>query len=93
MAPKLKDFVAKTCKGHTAFEFQPKARQDINLAKFKELLACKGIEPEACTSLVIIFKCEGCMVSLFKGGKILVKEKSEETAKKAAEKVAAWCKT
>ena len=87
MGGKLKDFTGKTCKGHTAFEFQPKAKKDINLGKFKDCLCQKGIAPEACTPLVVIFKCDDCTVSLFKSGKILVKEKTEEKAKQVAEKI------
>ncbi|MCX6801483.1 MAG: hypothetical protein NT067_00050 [Candidatus Diapherotrites archaeon] len=87
MGGKLKDFTGKTCKGHTAFEFQPKAKQNMDFVKIKALLAEKGISPEASTPLVVIFKFDGCTVSLFKSGKILVKEKTEEKAKKVAEKI------
>jgi len=84
----LKDFVGKPCKSRMAFEFIPKKKQKLGLGKIAEVLREKEVMVEIETPFLLILKFKGKDISLFRSGKIIVKETSEEKeAKKTAEEL------
>lgn len=87
MSAEFKDFVGKACKGRTAFEFLPKSSKNLDLERIRKKLAGKGISIEASTPLVLIFNFDNSTISLFKSGKVLIKEKNEQKAKRLVRKL------
>lgn len=72
----------------TACEFIPKKKQQLNLEGTAQKLREKDVVVDIETPYVLILKFKGKNVSLFKSGKIIVKETPEEkTAKKIAEEL------
>ena len=84
----LSEFVGRPCKSHLAFEFLPKHEANIDLEKTSSKLKKMGIEIEFETPVFVSLKVGGKSVSVFKSGKIMVKETREEApARKIAEKL------
>ena len=79
----LKDFTGKPCRNKSAFEFLPKQRQDIELEQIATVLREKGIQIEADTPFVLMLRVEGHSISMFKTGKILIKNLKEEKKARA----------
>jgi TATA-box binding protein (TBP) (component of TFIID and TFIIIB) len=83
----LKDFVGKPCTSKVSFEFFPKKKTKIDLAKASEELE-KIASIDINSKVLLIIKIGDGTVSIFKNGKILVRgEKDETKARKIAEKV------
>ncbi len=83
----LKEFSAQPCKTQLAFEFLPKKKTTFDLEKTARNLREKGIEVQIETPVFLAIRFEGENISLFKSGKIMVKETREEPkARKIAEK-------
>ncbi len=77
---RLKDFIVDACKADAALEFLPQKKMELDLRKIAEKLA-KFAQIQAETPHVLIFTFKGVNVSLFKSGRILVKEADEEKAR------------
>jgi TATA-box binding protein (TBP) (component of TFIID and TFIIIB) len=83
----LKDFVGKPCTSKVSYEFFPKKKTKIDLAKASEELA-KIATIDINSKVLLIVKIDLGTVSIFKNGKILVRgEKDETKARNTAEKV------
>ncbi len=74
----LDDFIGKPCKSRVAFEFVPKRKQSLRLETVAERLRTAGVFVEVDTPFIVMLKIEGMSVSLFKSGKILVKQTRDE---------------
>ncbi len=82
----LKDFVMQPCKSRLAFEFVPKKKQFLELHKVTEGLKQSGVLVEAVTPFLIMGRCKGSGISIFKSGKIIIKDTNiEDEARKTAE--------
>jgi len=74
----LKDFVGKPCRSMTACEFTPKKKIELNLSLTAQNLREKEIMVEMETPYLLLIKFKGKNISLFKSGKIMVKETHDE---------------
>jgi len=74
----LSEFTAKSCMSKTACEFIPKKKKTMDLIKVAEKLREKEVLVDIETPYVLILKFKGKNISLFKSGKIIVKETPEE---------------
>ncbi len=81
----LNEFTVKSCMSKTACEFIPKKKTELDLSKIAEKLRQKEVLVDIETPYVLILKFKGKNISLFKSGKIIVKETPEE---KEAQKIA-----
>ncbi len=84
--PTIDGFICKACRTRAAFEFIPNQGKKLELEPIKDSLADQGIQIEAFTPFVLVFKLNGVAVSLFQNGKLLVKEKQKDSATKTAKK-------
>ena len=84
----LKDFIAKPCSSRTGYDFLPKQSFSLPLNQVACFFRSQGIFVEADTPVVLLLSINSVSTSLFKTGKILVKDLKEESeAKIIAEKV------
>ena len=82
----LSDFTGQPCRSRLAYEFVPKKENKLNLEKIVEKLRKNEVFIELDTPYLLMLKIGGKNVSLFKSGKIIVKEtKDKKMAKKIAE--------
>ena len=82
----LSEFTAKSCMSKTACEFLPKKKRELDLEKVAENLRKKDVLIDIETPFVLLLKFKGKNISLFKSGKIIVKETPEESEGKAIAK-------
>lgn len=75
----LKDFAILPCKSRLAFEFIPKKNESLQLERIAEQLKKNGIEVEISTPFLLMLRVKGIGVSVFKSGKIIVKDCNIET--------------
>ncbi|MEW6295884.1 MAG: hypothetical protein AB1467_06390 [Candidatus Diapherotrites archaeon] len=75
----LKDFVGKPCKSRTACEFIPKKKIELNLSLTAQNLREKEVIVEMETPYLLLIKFKGKNISLFKSGKMIVKETQDES--------------
>lgn len=82
----LKDFVVQPCKSRMAFEFLPKKKDSLEIEKVSANLKKSGIEIEVETGFLLVCRLQSHGISVFKSGKIIVKDCENETeARKTAE--------
>lgn len=82
----LKDFVVQPCKSRLAFEFLPKKKESLELGKIADALKRNDLELEVETPFMLIVLLNKKQITVFKSGKILVKEtETEQEARKTAE--------
>ncbi len=82
----LKDFVVQPCKSRMAFEFLPKKKDSLEIEKICANLKRSGIEIEVETAFLLVARIEKHGISVFKSGKIIVKDcENEKDARKTAE--------
>lgn len=83
----LDDFQSKLCGSGNSYEFIPKSKQKLDLELVAKKLSTDALI-EAETPFVIMMKYSDAKISLFRSGKLIVKNISDaETAKKIAEKI------
>lgn len=82
----LKDFVVEPCKSRLAFEFLPKKKDSLDLEKMADGLRKNKVEIEVQTPFMLVVTINNRGASVFKSGKIIVKEcGNEPEARKTAE--------
>ncbi len=82
----LKDFVMQPCKSRLAFEFLPKKNGSLEIEKIAACLKKNGAEIEVETAFLLVCRLQNHGVSVFKSGKIIVKDcENEIDARKTAE--------
>lgn len=82
----LKDFIGQPCKSRLAFEFIPRKTHVLDLEKIGETLQKNGVYIETQVPFLLIFRMGGFPVSLFRSGKIMVKQTNDPLeAKKIAQ--------
>jgi len=79
---KIGDYAENFCKADKSIAFIPHKKIEVPLAKLKEKLIEAKASITAETPFVLIFKFHGANVSIFKSGRILVKEVEEKEAKR-----------
>lgn len=85
----LSSFVGKPCKSRLAFEFIPKKKTNLKLKDVAEKLRQAEVFVEIETPFLLILRTCGKEASLFRSGKIIVKETNiESEAKKIAKRIA-----
>jgi hypothetical protein len=87
MSLKLKDFVIDSCKSDKAIAFMPQKKVELPLSELAEKLSESGVSIQAETPFVLIFRFQNASVSLFKSGKLLVKDVDENEAKGIVETI------
>ena len=81
----LKDFIGQPCKSRLAFEFIPKKTQSLDLFPIAQSLQKNGVLIETQVPFLLVFRFNGFPVSLFRSGKIIVKQTNDpQTAKQVA---------
>ena len=84
----LKDFAGKLCRGKSAYEFVPKEKQKFDLSQLAGKLRGAGVEIEVESPYILIVKISGTQASVFKSGKLIVKNTDEEEkAREIAERL------
>jgi len=84
----LKEFAMQPCKSRQAFEFVPKTPLSLDLRKVAEVFRKHNVGVEVETDFLLMLQSDGHAVSLFKSGKIIVKNESEkDAARVVAEKI------
>ncbi len=84
----LKDYVHQPCKSRLACEFVPKKKHELGLDKIAQTLKSDGVMIETQVPFLLIFKLDGLGVSLFRSGKIIVKDTNDMvTAKQIVQKL------
>lgn len=73
----LQDFTGQPCKSRIAFEFIPKAKHELDLEAIAKKLPGHEIRVEVETSFLLMLVVEGHNVSLFKSGKMIVKDTND----------------
>ena len=90
----LDQFTGRPCKSSLAFEFLPKKKEKLDLASAAKQLRMAKVEVEVETPVLLMVKLECTDLSLFRNGKIMVKETREEAkAREKAEKLLKLLKT
>ncbi len=88
MSLKVNDFVSKPCRSSDSFQFVPSEKVSLNLNELVKNFEDEGFFIEFNSSFLISMKISGKRVSLFKSGKVLVKDSdNEEETRKIAEKI------
>lgn len=83
----LDDYFSKLCTSGAAFEFSPKKEMKLDLEKVAEKLRSETLV-EAETPFVLMIKYADAKISIFKSGKIIVRNVEDtRKAKKIAEKI------
>ena len=75
----LKDFVVQACKSRLAFEFLPRKKENLELEKIAQQLKTAGFPLEVETNFLLMTRIGKHGISLFRSGKIIVKETESET--------------
>ena len=84
----LEDYLVKPCSSRTGYDFLPRKQQQIDLGKASQKLREKGYVIDFETPIFFSAKVIGKSVSMFKSGKISVKdEKNKEEARQAVMKI------
>ncbi|MFH1586504.1 MAG: hypothetical protein ABID38_01450 [Candidatus Diapherotrites archaeon] len=84
----LSDYTGKPCRSRQAYEFIPKRKHSLDLEKSAKLLKSEDVYLEVVSPYLLMLNLDGTSLSLFKSGKIIVKEtKDAEKARKIAEKL------
>jgi len=84
----LDDFVGQPCKSRLAYEFIPKKNTTLKLESVAASLRKNGVMVETETPFLLMVKLAGKNCTLFRTGKIIVKETREmEKAREIAEKL------
>ncbi|MBI4044473.1 MAG: hypothetical protein HY392_02075 [Candidatus Diapherotrites archaeon] len=84
----LEGFIVKPCASRTGYDFLPRRQAEIDLGKASHKLRERGFTIDFETPVFFSAKINGKSVSVFKSGKISVKdEKNEEEAAMAAQTV------
>lgn len=86
MKLELKDFIIDPCKSDKAIEFLSQKRVELKLNEIADSLR-EQAEVKAETPFVIIFKFRNTSISLFKSGRILVKDVEEREAREIVEEL------
>jgi ArsR family metal-binding transcriptional regulator len=82
------EFASKPCRSSDSFQFVSKKPVSLNLIKISKQLEEKGVFIDFTTEFLLSMKVNNKKVSLFRSGKIIIKEiDNEETAKQIAEKI------
>ena len=79
---KFEEYVGRVCTSRTAYEFIPKSKRKINLKKIEDTLRKNKIFIEIASDIIILIKYKGKPISIFKSGKILIKETNDEKTAK-----------
>ena len=83
----LDNFQSKLCGSGNSYEFVPKSKQNLNLESVAKKISEDALI-EAETPFVLMMKYNDAKISLFRSGKIIVKNITDsETAKKIAKKI------
>ena len=72
------DFSCKPCRGRFGFEFSPKEGLDLDLGGVCEMLQTEGMVIEAKSPYLATIKFRNAKITLFRSGKVLVKEAGGE---------------
>jgi len=84
----LSDFVGQPCKSRLAYEFIPKKGAKLDLGNIAGKLRSSGVLVETETPFLLMLKIAGKDCTLFRTGKIIVKETKEmEKAREVAEEL------
>jgi TATA-box binding protein (TBP) (component of TFIID and TFIIIB) len=84
----LSDFVGQPCKSRLAFEFIPKKEAKLDLENIARLLRSNDVFVETETHFLLMLNIAGKNCTLFRTGKIIVKETKEmEKAREVAERL------
>jgi len=84
----LSDFTGKPCRSRLAYEFVPKRKHSLNLEKAAKNLKKNDVMMDVVSPYLLMMSLDGKSLSLFKSGKIIVKEtKNAAKARKIAEKL------
>ena len=82
----LSDFVGQPCKSRLAYEFIPKRNTTLKLESVAAALRRNGVMVETETPFLLMLRLAGKNCTLFRTGKIIVKETKEmEKAREVAE--------
>ena len=80
----LSDYIGKVCKGRIAYEFIPKKSQEIDIEQACKKLRERDILVEIETPFLALLRIAGHQLSLFKSGKIMIKDTSDPEESKIA---------
>lgn len=75
----LKDFVVSACKSRLAFEFLPRKKEALDLPRIAEALRKNGVLVEVNTPFLLMVRLQDVGISVFRSGKIIVKDCNIET--------------
>ena len=81
----LREYSGGLCSGKSSYEFLPVKKQDLDLNEIALKLNKKGVFVEVETPFLLMVDFKGAYVTLFKRGRLLLKNVSE---KGRAEKIA-----
>ena len=82
----FKDYIGQPCRARAAFEFIPKKNVELDMPATALALKRNNFTLEADTPVILIVKVDEFPVSIFKNGKILVRETKDcRTAELAVE--------
>ncbi len=83
---KLEGFIVKPCRADISCEFIPKRDMNLSLKVVAERLRKQNVLIDLETPFLLMFPVNGKKVTLFKSGKMLIKElREKEKARKIAE--------
>ena len=82
----LKDFIVDPCKSDKAIEFLPQKKLELQLSEIVNVLR-ETAQLQAETPFVTIFLFKNASISLFRSGRILVKNVEEKEAKQIVEEL------
>ena len=84
----FKDYIGQPCRARAAFEFIPKKNVKLDMPATAIAMKRANFILEADTPVILIVKVDEFPVSIFKNGKILVRETKDcVTAELAVEKI------
>ena len=84
----LSNFTGQPCKSRIAYEFIPKKRNNLNMKKIAKTLEKKEVFIDLESPHLLMVRIIGTNVSLFKSGKLIVKNTNDKKeARKIAEKL------
>lgn len=81
---KIEDFFVTPCRGRLATEFVPKKKESLDMRLIGEILTQNGARIDVQTSMLIVFQVQNVNVSLFKSGKLIVKDVDETVGRQIA---------
>jgi len=90
----LSNFTGQPCKSRIAYEFVPEKRNNLDLKKIAQTLEQNSVFIDLESPHLLMVKIAGTNVSLFKSGKLIVKNTNDKKeARKIAEKLISKIKT